>query len=315
MHEQIRAFISTAAAHSIWMPNVVAFLNRQASIEFIETVVKDSGKSVADAVFVYLAAIRYLNADAGSRFDQATILDNSDWHTNLDLFLVQNHNQLLQLCRTRTNQVNIPQRAFPLLDLLAIEYGSQPLHIIELGASLGLIGQYLLEYGRYETEFAKLFGMQQQKPLGKPKCLSYTGIDRFSPDPAWTLACIPDPAERSRLQNFLHLAHIPEHWRLVQADAADFAKLLETAPTKNAREETSIPIILSSYMLYQNSATVQGNLIKTIQDFCATHNGHWINLEPRWNDEVNDYYYTIELDQRARVRLSSDRCESWELLE
>ncbi len=313
MTDQLLEFINRSNFRDAWLPNVTAFLKRPACLGFLSDFIAESGKQVPDAVFVFLASIRYLNANISTRFDEPMILDDEDWRRNIDLFLVQHHDELFYMCKTRRTQVNVPHRALPIMDALYREYKEKEIAVLELGASFGLIGRCLRSAALVMRSFEDFFGSHHQKPVGIPTCAEYLGIELDPPDLAWILAGAPKPEFRNSIENFAH--QIPEltKFRVIQGSALDFPKMPEVLSLL----ETKLPlVILTSFMLYQLPESVRRTFETVIRRFCSEHGGSWLNIEATAvkgtaPEAESSYRYALEFDDKEIFELSSDFCERW----
>ena len=104
------------------------------TINIIASVIKESNKTVPEAVSVFLTVVRYLRGKSNPG--------------SLQKFIEENSRLICKMSIEKRAQYNIPSRALPLFEVLEKKIKSSPVSVIELGASFGLIGRCLLNPGK-----------------------------------------------------------------------------------------------------------------------------------------------------------------------
>jgi hypothetical protein len=297
-----------------WPAQVRDFLQRLAALEFMAAYMAETAKPLDETVLILLAAIRYIDLGHGIEPGTPCILEEPVVTDKLDLFLVRHHAELFHLCRTRHVQANLFERAFPVMEVLGRRFGDQPLAVIELGCSFGMIGRALCGAHQLLARSGELCAPGQQLPDAVPRVAAYRGVDLWIPDANWLLACISRAPARLRSFRFLKDMPEPADFRVSAASAFDFPSVpeIDALAPRFAMEAADrlVPVVLTSFMLYQFPAEQRERLASVIGDFLRPLDGAWINLDLRPAGE--SYHFFLAEDGVEKVILQNDICLIWD---
>lgn len=266
-------------------------LKTKFSLNLIAKVIKESNKTVFEAVSVVLVVIRYLWNNSGS----------------LQEFIKENAALICKMAIEKRAQYNLPGRALPLFEIFKKKIKVSSISVIELGASYGLIGRCLLNPGKVIKQKDRYFSPGRQFPVNPRAIDAYLGIELSPPDKEWLLAWEWQPDSKKRLENFLHDFHPGEKFKLLQGNVFGFSKLKSV---KDTAHQPSRVVVLTSFILYQYEDKEQKRLRDEILEFTGRFKGHWINQAI----DVSKQEYFIEFDERKIIKLSDNRCKNWEWL-
>lgn len=291
IREQILACIDSLL-HPLVLLDILP-LKTETAIKLIADVTVESGKTVREAVLVFIAALRYLSC--GSGWDQE--------------FIRSNAHRLSEIAIKRRVQANSPGRALPLLEILVKEVAEGEIYVIELGAAAGTIGRVLLNPHAVIANIDRYFPPGQQLPVEFRPVFRYLGLDLDPPDERWMLACVWDGSQRKQLEYFLHDIENGDALQLKKADAFKFPEL-EAVHDMAAEAAPGKLWVITSFMFYQYRTFQQQQLSSIIERFIQRYNGHWLNQ--RYVGPDNEYPYEIQLDGETVIRLTDDLCRSWQ---
>jgi hypothetical protein len=268
-------------------------IKTKSSIELISRIIKESNKMVPEAVLVFLAVVRYLGKNSGSSQD----------------FIKENSDLICKMAIEKRVQANLPGRALPLFEIFEKKIQASSISVIELGASYGLIGRCLLNPTKIMEKKNFYFPLSQQMPkVHNPRPIDYyLGIELEPPDERWLLACAWDETQRKRLKNFLNDIPANEKCKLQEENAFGFSKI---KAVKYLASQSSIVVVLTSFILYQYDDKKQKMLRDEILEFIGEVNAHWINQT--FNGSSMEY--CIECDEEKIIELSDDSCRRWKWL-
>lgn len=289
LDEQILKFIDSLL-HPLMLHEILP-LKTKSSIELISRIIKESNKTVPEAVLVLLAVVRYLRKDnnAGSSQD----------------FIKANSHLIFKMAIEKRIQANFPERALPLLEIFEKKIKSSSISVIELGASYGLIGRCLINSEKVMKKKELYFSPEQQIPENLQSIDYYLGIELDPPDEKWLLACAWDEIQRKRLKDFIHDITADKRIKLQKTNAFGFSKLKSV---KNLAAKPSCIVILTSFLLYQYSNKKQKLLKDEILRFTKKINGYWINQ----TIDVSSLQSFIEFDREKIIELPTNLCKQWE---
>lgn len=289
----IEAAIDRLASLKIWAPPVVGFLKNPGTIAWLTGLQQETGRSVDETILLLLCAMRSL---------ELTLLDGARDEDELLGFHRDHEVVVRDLCRTRRVQANVGERALPVLELLAHRWGRQRLFVTELGCSFGLIGRVLVSATQTLQGFDRYFAPNQQRPTEVPLVVGYRGIDLNPPDERWLLACIPLQPLRSRVARFLYEVPLDPQCDVVRGSAFD--QNLWPIP-----EMGVVPVVLTSFMLYQLGEPLRRQLTDSIRDYARRYGGTWINLDVLVDN--GNPRFVVQEDGEDRLELENDFCLSW----
>ena len=290
-HEDILAYIDNYL--DPWQFYEILQFKTDIVIELISFIMKESGKTIPEAVLVFLALVK------------------SRWDGTGDLleFIKENSEPLCRAAVREKAQGNLPGRALPLFDIFAVKMPGQPVSVIELGASYGLIGRCLLNPAKIREGKQAYFPATQQMPrlMETSPVRQYLGIELSPPTREWVLAWEWMPERKKRLATFLEEITAAENFRLLKENAFGFAALDEV---KAMITHETVIVVLTSFMLYQLEPAKQERLRREIREFLKNVNGHWINQT--FNPTTMACF--IEFDEERIINLSDDGSRSWQWL-
>lgn len=280
-------------------------LKQDYSLQLIEKILVDSDKEISEAVLVLVSTIKYLFKDK----DPFGKLEASDL---FQAFLYKHEETILNTAKNKKVQGNIPQRAFPIIDLVNGKIGNTNVKVIELGASYGLIGLSLLNMKKIIENQDKYFYKEQRFPSINDSIISYLGIEYDPPDKEWLLASNWNQETELRLKNFLSDIEIDNKFNVVKGNAFGFSK---SEPVKKfVHQKNGKLIVLTSFMLYQFSPTQVNELKNEIYEFIEKYDGHWINQYVDVSLRDDNHQYFIEWDGEKQIELEDDSCLNWRVL-
>lgn len=279
-------------------------LKKQPTINFINEIIVKSGKTPIEAIIILLVAIRYINKDIYA-------LNKLEETNTFEQFLSDNYTTLLETSIRGKVQGNAPERGLPVLEILTKLMPNKPVGIIELGASFGLIGNFLLNPEIILENKKEYFPNYQKIPESSKKINAYLGIDINPPDKDWLISCILNTDDAKRIFDYINKLTPDNNFQLIKASALGFSQFKETADFIS--KDLQI-VILTSFMLYQLNLELQKHLTDEILLFCKKYNAHWISQEVKIiENSINPEYY-IELDGTKIINLKDDKCSNWNWL-
>jgi hypothetical protein len=294
----------SSSVHCHWSEYTVLQLKIQKTLEIVLQIMERSNKVPSEAVFIFLAAIKYLHKD----YDALDILEKSNSFQN---FISEKKQEILEISINRKVQANIPERAFPIAEIIQQYCPNTKVNIIELGASYGLLGQCLLHLKSALEKRKSLFLLDQKLPKKPSQISNYLGIEIDPPEKEWLLASYPDSAYAKRINNFINSFSSHQCFKVIKSSAFGFSGLSETQEiTKN----NSKTIILTSFMLYQLDEKNQIILKDEIKKFIGKYDGHWINQDVDFKKGMDKLEYYIKLDEETIIELEDDLCKNWNWL-
>lgn len=224
------------------------------------------------------AAIRVTAKQKGLLPDRDP-LSSSNW-TEDDFIrvLALSGNEITKAAGNLTTCKNLPQRAAQmmwLIDQTGEISGNEKLAFIELGASKGLI----LDSLSSPQSFINWMEQTSSKPQAvygqKMQDNKYPGIgvDLAIPSDDWALAMLLN--DKSRLEVAKFMKNFPDRSTVVKGNALGFPKLPEI---KNflTDNSTSIPFIISCFMLYQLSEINRQMVINLSRNFLKENGGGYL---------------------------------------
>lgn len=286
--------IDRFAQLGVWVPAVHDFLHRPSTIRWLIECQQETGKSDDEIVLLLLAAMRAIDL---------TVLDGAYGPHDLGRFLEDNEASIHGLCQTHRVQANVAERALPILELLGERWGRQKLFVTELGSSFGLIGRVLVSATKTLQNFERYFTATQQRPTAVPLVAGYLGIDLAPPDERWLLACIPLADLRTRVARFIYEVPAGPHCFVTQGSAFD----RDTWPRA---PDGTLPVILTSFMLYQLPPADRQALATTIRDHVRSVGGTWLNLDVLVHEGQSRF--VVQEDGRDKITLENDLCVRWQ---
>ncbi len=291
MHEQILEYIDHYLNPLMFYE--ILQIKTNTSINLISRIMKESNKTIPEAVLVFITVVRSLWDNSGSLLE----------------FIKDNSELICKRAIEKKAQGNLPGRALPLFEIFEKKMTGLPVSVIELGASYGLIGRCLLNPAKIMGKKDSYFPPAQQMP-GTRSLRSvnyYLGIELSPPDEEWVLAWEWFPERRKRLKNFLRDITVDEKFILLKENAFGFSKL--SAVKTMASQEAAV-LVLTSFMLYQYDLKKQQILRDEILEFTKNVNGYWINQ----TFDVSLMNCFIEFNEEKIIELSDDGCRSWKWL-
>jgi hypothetical protein len=297
IHDEILKFIDELPQAAL--ENEIEPVRTKESIEMIARITEESGKTVSEAVLVFMAVIRYL-------------AKNGQQHPDV---IRQHGEEIIRLSVEKGVQANLPSRALPIFEVLHNKVGASSYSVIELGSSAGLIGRCLMNPNNIVERKELYLTPQQQLPSTMPLVNGYMGIDLSLPDDDWLIACDWEPNHRRQLERFLaDCAPMKDQdFSLHEGNVfgfSTFPKVNDFVARSVARGSTVV--VLTSFMLYQYEEEQKKQLRGEIFGFLTFNGGygaHWINQDVNLSASPLEYY--IELDGEKIVELSDDACIQW----
>ncbi len=300
--EQILKFIDRIGV--LHPDYIVKQLKTNTSLGLIEEIIQKSGKEASEAVLVLLAAVHYL-------MDDVRAVDKLKEKDSFLEYIKENYDSILKISIERGVQANLPERALPVLEVLEKKIKNSSYHVIELGASFGLIGRVLLNPGKVIENKDCYFTPDQQMPQNHKAADRYLGIELDPPDERWFLACVDPLGFRERLERLINDIKADEKFQLIKGNAFGFPGL---EPVKNfcsqAAKSHSRIVVLTSFMLYQLDREKQMRLKDEILKFVHGLNGYWLNMV--FYPSSNEFF--VEFNQERIIQLPDDLCKTWRWL-
>lgn len=287
-----------------WSNYIVKQLKAQRTLEIILTIMDRSNKVPSEAVFIFIAAIKYLYKD----FDALDKLETTD---SFQKYISENYEEIIEISINRKVQANIPERAFPISEILSKYVAGPSVAIIELGASYGLLGRCLLHLNSVIENRNYFFKNNQVLPVMPFEIVNYLGIEIEPPDKDWLLASYPDSVYAKRINSFIDFFKSEDCYKLIRASAFNFSELKETIEIIKGNYKI---VVLTSYILYQLDDLNQKKLKDEIMKFSITNNGHWINQDVDLKKGIDKLEYYIEWDGNKVIELKDDLCNDWKWL-
>lgn len=289
MIDAIRRF----ATLGVWAPPVLEFLQRPKTLDWLEQTRLETQRSMDETVLLLLCALRY---------HDLTLLDGGTNAEQLADRMIEWGPGLKELCRTKHVQANVAERALPILEVLGQRWGRQRLAVLELGCSFGLLGRVLVSAATVLERFDRYFEPQQQRPSTVALVSSYHGIDLDPPDERWFLSCIPLADMRKRMARLVFEIPAAPGCTVVRGSAFDVGAWPQA-------QEDEMPVVLTSFMLYQLTTEQKEPLINAIQAYLAPRGGTWINLDVLVADGRSRF--VVQRDGQDCLELKNDLCPSW----
>jgi hypothetical protein len=280
-------------------------LKKTDTLKFVREIIDKSTKTPSEALFILLAAIRYIKKDlyALIKLEEANSFES---------FINEHHEEILNISINKKVQGNGLERGLPILEILSRKLPEASIYLIELGASYGLIGSCLLNSNMILEKRNKYFHLEQRIPENSKNIDYYLGIDIDPPDKEWLLSCFSNPNDTERINTFIEDNKHTKNFQILKASALGFSKLKEV---RKVVDKKATVVILTSFMLYQLNDEQQKNLEKEIEVFIHKYNGHWIRQEVEFFDgQLGPAEYNIEWDGSKIIKLNDDRCTDWKWL-
>jgi len=291
LHDKILEYLDHFLSPALFLE--ISQLKTATTLNLIGKIIRETNKTIPEAVGMFMAVIRYLH---------------KDFYT-LQEFIEKNTDIIYKLALEKKNQANLPSRGLPLLEIIGQRIDTSSLLLIELGASFGLIGHCLLNPCRIINNKNIFFHSQQQIPdFNSQNTIDYyLGIESNLPDRDWILAWEWFPHQKKNLNNFIQSFTDDERFRLVQENAFGFSKL-------RIVEELSLKykdvVILTSFILHQYEKRKQQQLKEEIIEFINKRGGHWLNQDV---SRSMDKCY-LQLNGEKILDFSDDSCRNWTYL-
>ncbi len=269
------------------------------SLEIIARIIEQSGKTISEAVLVYMAAIRYLAKDDVPYMD---IIEGQAA-------------EIVRVSVEKNVQANLPSRALPIFEVFYNKIGSSSYSVIELGSSAGLIGRALMNPEKIIQNRKLYLSSRQQIPACIPRVNGYLGLDLSLPEDDWLIACDWEPEHRQQLECFLadSAPSGEQDFSLFEGNVFGFSTFPEVGKfVARSVSRGSTVVVLTSFMLYQYEEEQKKQLRGEIFGFLTFNGGsgaHWINQDVNLKASPLEYY--IELDGEKIIDLSDDACVHW----
>jgi len=272
------------------------------TLNLISRIINQSDKEIAEGVVVFLGAVKYLMPGK----DAFSVLEEKD---SFQEFISNHAETLVDLSIRNKVQGNLPERAFPLLEIINDKINSTSIAMIELGASFGLIGRCLLSPFRMIENKDRYFSQCQKIPKNFRGIDYYLGIDLDPPDKEWLLACAWWSPMEKRLRNLIHDLVFDPRFHLIKANALGFSQM---EPVRELLKKTEKVVVLTSFMLYQLEQKKQKKLTEEILKFTDDTGAYWLNqyVDISGSSSIEEYY--ISLNGERLIRLPDDKCFTWE---
>jgi hypothetical protein len=285
---------------------IVLQLKKDESLELLSRIIRESGKTTAEAVILMVTAIKYLSADRN-------VFTEMERNDSFLQFIKTNRDSIIQIANEKGPQANLSERALPLMEVFNKYLKDQPIGVIELGASYGLIGQCLLNAHQVIKNKDRYFSPNQHIPLNPRGIDYYLGIDIHFPDKEWLLAFEWTPDFQLRLENFIKEVSRPsDRFKLTKASAFGFSQL---EPVLSFITQPLKIVVVTSFLLFQFNIEKQEQLQKEIQDFIRRTGGNWLNQFVEISPLSDKARYFIQWDGRNIIELTDDRGTNWKWLE
>lgn len=300
-HESVRVTIDSVFIKGSYFYNeyLVEQLKSEKAFQILSEIIDKSGKTITEAIFVLLAAIRY-------HFRDVQILTKIEAEKSFQLIIHNYYEELVKISVPGKVQGNTPERALSIIDVLYRKMPLEDIVVIELGASFGLIGSCLLNPAILIDNGTKYLVEGQKLPEGIKRVNSYLGIDINPPDKEWLLSCFSKVEDAIRIHEYIHETPSDPNFKLIKSSAVGFSNLEEV---KKIDQKKKI-VIITSFMLYQFDNELKKQLISEIVNFCSRVNGNWIAQEVDISDFSHPVYY-IDFDGQRIITLQDDKCSDW----
>ncbi|OGG11417.1 hypothetical protein A2Z00_03145 [Candidatus Gottesmanbacteria bacterium RBG_13_45_10] len=238
------------------------------------------GGSSATLYYPIEAAIKYLAKQKGISLDsRGNPFNSNSWSFSEVMSFLQTYQQeIIDIAGAKTTAKNLPQRAKQMMWLIDQTTQMRPgstFTFIELGASTGLILDAFRKPKKFREWYEKQPSSQssQQVPFGvKLTRPEYAGIglDISTPEMDWNLANILDVGIRDEVQDFITV--FPARSRVIVADAQRIQDIPEVARLF-AKNDPSVPVVISCFMLYQVLQPARDKLEQSVRDFLQAQGG------------------------------------------
>jgi hypothetical protein len=294
-------------ALSQYLPEYISLqLRKGESLELISRIISESGKKPIEAVILMVAAVKYTAADRN-------IFLEMEKNDSFLQFIKSRRRSIIRTAIEKGPQANLPGRALPLMEVLNKYLRNNPVGVIELGASYGLIGQCLLYSHQVIENKERYFSPTRHIPLASRPIDSYLGIDLNCPAKEWLFAFEWNPDSQLRLENFINEVPRPsDKFKSIQASAFGFSEL---EPVKSFIARSLKIVILTSFFFFQFDEEKKELLRREIQNFMHGAGAHWINqcVEISPSSSGNARYF-IQWDGMNIIELADDKCTNWKWL-
>ena len=284
-----------------WSSGISGKLKSEKALKLIASIVEKSHKEINEALLVFVAAIRYVTKDYEK-------FENLLKYGNFEKFLDDNFDTLLDIGIKRHVQANYPDRSLPILEVLGKMKVPDPIAVIELGASYGLIGYGLLNWEKMLADGDHYFLGDRKKPSTPKGAQYYLGIELDPPETSWLFACASVLKDRKMVERFIADMDVRENFELLKGSAFGFS---EIAKVKGLVKRGYSIVILTSFMFYQYSGEKQDVLKNEIETFRTEVGGHSINQTVDICPGKNMDRYFIEWNGKRIIELKDDRSTDW----
>jgi hypothetical protein len=276
-------------------------LKEKRTIELITQILSKSDKETSEAVIVLISVIKYIS---GNRY----VFEEMEHADSFQDFIDSNFNEILSLSIEKKVQGNLPERAFPLLELFNKKLPSQSITVIELGASYGMVGRSLLDPNLFIKNRGNYFFQDQKIPKSMTPIGYYLGLELAPPDERWLYSSVWYPDEEQHLRNIINDFSSIKNFRLIKGNAMGFSLL---DPVKKIVGQSTSIVILTSFMLYQLNTENRNNLKNEILEFIKATSSNWINQTVDILSSSKEEEYSIEWNGVKIMGLKDDRCSDW----
>lgn len=279
-------------------------LKKKYTLKFINEIINKSKKTTSEAIIILLAAIRYLQKDIYA----LTKIEKTD---SFEFFINEHYEQIMEISIKKKVQGNIPERGLPISEILSKKLTGASIGLIELGASYGMIGSYLINPKPILENKDKYFHSTQQMPKNPKNIDYYLGIDIDPPEKEWLIACFSNPEDAKNVEQYIRNIQLGNNFKLMKASALGFSAIKEV---KDIAMKDYTIVLLTSFMLYQLNEEQQKQLKDEIIEFTHNFNGHWINQDVELSNSISGPEYFIEWNGERILKLQDDRCCDWNWL-
>jgi hypothetical protein len=227
-------------------------------------------------------------------------------------FVRANRDSIIELAVQRRMQANVPTRAFPLIEVINKKIKDDPVAVIELGASYGLLGWTLLEPAKIIGKRDRYFSSAQEIPPNPRPIDFYLGIEIEIPDKEWLLACLWDMIPGSYLRNFINdIPYETGKFNLLQASAFGFS---DFEPVKRLAAQPFALVVLTSFMFFQIGIEKEKKLKNEILRFTENTGSYWLSQVVKHSPTSADSRYYIEWNGEKIIESSDELCSTWKWL-
>jgi hypothetical protein len=231
------------------------------------------GKLPINALYTLFAGVRYLAEG------EITEMGSQDF----SLFVTDHYGELSTILQERNVSTNIPQRALPILAAIDEAHVVEPIKVVELGSSAGLIGRALIQNAyfldnldRYALLSPEFKDYLVRNPVAGHSVNTYVGVDIDRVDDAWALACLDEPDFRPSLEAFIHDVPRTRSEKIIQADALDFDQLPEILQLDQVE---GVLLLMTSVMMYQLPTELLTVLNRKIDAYLTARDGLRYSME------------------------------------